>query len=160
MNVLWDGRLGTRPFGMRSSNPGVLHLPPPVFLKDPGILERARPNWHELSKLVPGISPSGWIDPAMANEIESEFKKRKDYVLVDSADKADIIFLVEGLYSCYWSPAKGTRINYSLWDNGAGWGKNMCLAAVAIAVPSEVYLQDPADPEALLAGRLWEGISL
>jgi VWFA-related protein len=34
------------------------------------------------------------------------------------------------------------------------------MAAIAIVVPSDVYLRNPANAEALLAARLWEGVSL
>lgn len=34
------------------------------------------------------------------------------------------------------------------------------MAAIAIVVPSEIYLRNPANAETLLAARLWEGVSL
>lgn len=109
--------------------------------------------------MVTGVSPSGWVDPGMAREMVAEFKKSKDYALVDSVEKADLVFLVEGIYFCYWSPEGGTRFNYMLADDSAGFGKQSCIAAIAIVVPAELYRRNPANPEVLLAGRLWEGIS-
>ena len=139
-----------------------LRVPPPFFPKEHGILERPRLDWRELSRMVTGVGPSGWMDPEMQKEIEAEFKKRKEYVLVDSAEKADLIFLVEGLYYTYWLPGGGgsIRLNYSHRDRSVGFGMQFCQAGIAVVVPSEVYRRNPANSEALLAGRVWEGISL
>jgi hypothetical protein len=98
MRIEWDGRLWipqvqrgpgfpavVRPFDLRNHPAFMVVVPPPLLAQDPGILERSRPDWKELSQLVTDVSPSGWMDPGMAKEIESEFRKRKDYLLVDSA---------------------------------------------------------------------------
>jgi VWFA-related protein len=100
------------------------------------------------------------MDPGTGKELKAEFKKTKDYVLVDSVEKADLIFLVEGYYFTYWLHGGGVRLNYTLHDYSAGFGRQGCMAAIAIVVPSEVYLRNPANAEALLAARLWEGVSL
>ena len=138
---------------------GVL-VPPAFFPRDLGILERARPDWQKLSRMVTGVCPSGWIDPQMAKEIGAELKKRKGYVLVDSVEKADLVFLVEALYYTYQAAGGGARLHYLLYDSSSGFGAQLRMAAIAIVVPSEIYRAHPADSEALLAARLWEGVSL
>ncbi len=45
---------------------------------------------NELDRVVP--------DPEIKRGIEKEFRKRKEYVLVDSLEKADLVFLAEGTY--------------------------------------------------------------
>ena len=155
MAVHWDGRMTvwSRPII------GVL-VPPAFFPRDLGILERARPDWQKLSRMVTGVCPSGWIDPQMAKEIGAELKKRKGYVLVDSVEKADLVFLVEALYYTYQAAGGGARLHYLLYDSSSGFGAQLRMAAIAIVVPSEIYRAHPADSEALLAARLWEGVSL
>ena len=95
----------------------------------------------------------------MAAEIEAEFKKSKDYALVDSAEKADLVFLAEGQYLSYWQDIGQIRINCTLADYSVGFGRHFCEAAMAIVIPSEIYIRNPADGEALLSARQWEGIS-
>jgi len=150
---MWDGRLVVRP---RKSIDDMV-LPAPVFVQDPNILERGQPDWQQMSKMIPGVGPSGWLDPQIAAAVEAEFRKGHDYQLVDSAQEADLIFLVEGLYRCYWSP-DGSRLNFFLADDSSAWANQQRTAAIAIAVPAEVYRRNPDDPEALLAARTWEGI--
>ncbi len=137
-----------------------LIVPPPYFPRDSGILERARPNWGELSALIAGVCPSGWLDPLMRKEIEAEFRKEKAYELVDSAEKADFVFLVEGLYYTYWAPEGGGRMNYFATDSGPIFGQQLRQAAIAVVVPSEVYRRDPVDCAAFLRAGTWAGATV
>ena len=141
MLIAWDGRLGFR------QQPGhwSYWLPPALLLPDPGILERNRPDWQELSKLTPGICPSGWMDPAMAREIGDEIRKNKDYILVNDVEESDFVFLVESLYSFYQSPVDGTWLSYGLYDENAGSPRQFCIFAIAVVVPMEIYQGNPVD---------------
>jgi VWFA-related protein len=155
--VHWDGRVSTVIYD-RFPFTGV-KAPPPIFPQDPGVLERDRPDWLELSRMVPGVCPSGWVDPETSREIEAEFKKKNDYLLVDSAEKADLVFLVESSYFTYWLQGGKIRLYNSLYDD-SGFGRHLRQAAIAVAIPAEIYRQHSADSEALLAAQLWAGVSL
>ncbi len=153
--ILSDGWIDPSVQGQRSD----LWVPPPFVPEAPGILERSRPDWQELSAMVRGICPSGWEDPGMQEAIETELKKRKDYELVDSAEKADLVFLVEGLYHTYLDPKRGSLLNYSVSDTFFA-GKPLCQAAIGVLMPSKVYQHDPTDGGALLQAALWTGVSI
>jgi VWFA-related protein len=167
MFISWDGRLGFMPYSNPIFPEGDYQrdfrwsgwLPPAVFQPDPGILERNRPDWLQLSKLTSGVCPSGWIDPDMAKEIGDEIRKNRDYVLVNDVDDSDLVLLVESLYSNYLSPVDGNWLSYSLNDETAGGQKHFCIVAIAVVVPVEIYRENPLDAGALLAGRLWAGVS-
>ena len=159
INVSWDGRLGFRFISPQGSPSWSYLLPPALFLPDPAILERNRPDWRQLSKLASGICPSGWMDPGMARQIEDEFRKSKDYRLVDAIEESDLVFLVESLYRSFQSPVDGAWLTYDLSDELAGNPRSFCIVAIAVVVPAEIYRRNPVDAEALLAGRLWAGVS-
>lgn len=134
-------------------------VPPPFLPDGAGILDRRRPDWQGLARMGIGVCPSGWLDPGMRKEIEAEFNsKKKDYELVDSAEQADVVLLVEGLYSSYWDPEdRGMQYNdvdYFFPE------RQLRKAAIAVAVPSEIYRRDPADREAFLRSCLWAGASV
>jgi VWFA-related protein len=136
-----------------------INLPPPLVRQYSNILDRRQPDWQKLSRLVTGVNASGWVDPVMASEIETEFSMSKDYILVDSAEKADVIFLAEGIYLCCRS-TDGARQNYTLKDDFLlSGGKELRSAAIAVVVPAEIYRKNPANADALLAARLWAGIA-
>ena len=151
-----DGRLG---LSWAAGGGFGLLAPPPFVPEAPGILERSRPDWGELSSLATGVCPSGWMDFTMRKEIEAEFKNRKDYELVDSAEEAEFVFLVEGLYYTYWDPVSGGRATYSVTDTGPVFGRQMREVAVGVLVPAETYQRDPADSGAILQAALWTGVS-
>jgi VWFA-related protein len=93
-------------------------------------------------------------DAEIERRIEREFLDLKEYPLVYSVEKADLVFLAEGIYS----PEE-------IWSKGWGVGTNLygdrkatfLQAALAIVVPADVYRRNPGDAAALLAARLWEG---
>lgn len=153
-----DSRVG--PIYPMDLEPRPLIVPPPFFPEAPGILERSRPDWGELSRMVTGVCPSGWVDSRMQKEIEAEFKKEKNYELVDSAEKADFVLIVEGLYYTYWEPVGGGRMNYFATDSGPVFGQRLRQAAIAVVVPPELYRRDPTDSEAFLQAGLWAGASV
>jgi VWFA-related protein len=155
-----------------------LRLPPHSFPQDLAIIDRSRPDWEWLATAVPDVCPSGFVDPELKDTIEKEFMKRKEFMLVDSPEKADLVFLIEGTYvSTYTtgnirstpSGAQGgerrviviSGITASAIPRGStGSASTVLQAAVAIVVPSDVYMRSPADSEALLAARLWAGAAL
>jgi hypothetical protein len=156
-----DGRLFLRPqqqygtIGNGGFSPTV--LPPPFFPQMGGILERSHPNWEELATLTSGITPAGWEDIEAQKQIEAELTRQKSLQIVESPEQADYVFLVEGLYFTYWQP-DGVRINNAS-DASVGFGQQRCQVYIGVVVPSEVYRTNPTDAEALLAARLWAGVS-
>jgi hypothetical protein len=70
----WLQPNGTLSIGWSGGSEGlILNVPPPFLPESPGILERSRPDWQDLSQMVTGICPSGWVDSGMQKEIEAEF---------------------------------------------------------------------------------------
>ncbi len=140
----------------------ILSLPPPQLLLEPGMLDAERPDWPRFSQSMPNISPSGWIDSDLETKIEREFAKHKEYVLADSAENADFVFLLEGLYLSFQTVSinqarsgSGSASMVSYGKNGIG--QNIVQEAMAIVVPAGVYRADPGDVSVLLKSRLWEG---
>ena len=129
-----------------SSTP--LSLPAHVLPRNLPILDRPHPDWLELAHTAPGVSPSGWVDGDLQKRIETEFRKRKDRVLVDDPRNADLVFLVEGLYFPGVLISGGVRIGHAL------------QAVVALAVPAEAYGRFPEDSQALLKASIWQGVSI
>lgn len=96
-------------------------------------------------------------DAEIERQVEREFLNLKEYPLVDSAEKADLVFLVEGIYSPeeIWSGGRGTNSHSSYF--GGDRKATFLQAALAIVVPADAYIKNPGNSVALLAARLWEG---
>ena len=129
-----------------------LVLPRHLLQLDRPVLDRSRAAWWQIIGNGPGLCPSGVIDLDLKKEIEAEFSQRDDYRLVNSPDKADLVFLAEGLYADLYSGFIGA-------PSGRSRPSGIPVPAVimAIAVPAAVYARAPADTELLLQARLWEG---
>jgi VWFA-related protein len=163
MHVVPDGRLVMAPLGaIDPARPGYSGaiLPPPFFDRPATRLELPRPDWRDLSRMVPGISPSGWSDPQIKKEIEAELRKHKQYALVESLAEADLVFLAEGLYNVYGSNDQASRISYSADAGRFAFARQVRSAVIGVVVPSELYRQHPTDANSLLEERFWAGVSL
>jgi Ca-activated chloride channel family protein len=123
-------------------------LPLHTFPQGRPILDRSRPDWRKLAQTSPGIGPSGWLDPDLKNQVEREFHKQKGFVLAESVEDADLVFLVEGIYASFFHAGDGES------------EQRVLQSALAIVVPAAEYKNNPADSEALLNASLWEGASL
>lgn len=125
------------------------------------------------------------LDPDLKSKIEIEFLKEKRYKLVDSAAKADFVFLVEGYYIAMASrevPGHSAIPPDSSWrvmgmgarsspisggsipiigdpeippDSDAN--PDLLKAALAIALPATEFQHHFGDGEALVRAKLWEG---
>jgi VWFA-related protein len=129
-----------------------LGLPQHIIQVDRPVLDRSRAGWWEIVGNVPGSCPSGKIDLDLKKAIEQELGQQGGYVLVDSWDKADVVFLAEGLYadsSAGFIGAQVSRIRVP--------GIPLLAVVMAIAVPAGVYGYNPADGEILLEAKTWEG---
>jgi len=130
-------------------SPTPVLLPLPAALAGEGVAAaRSIPGGAELDRVTP--------DPEIKSRIEKEFLKRKEYVIVDSPGKADLVFLAEGTY-------RPMRIMQDPERSGVGFGfqgdyKAEYLQTVfAIVVPAAAYNTDAFRSPALMDVRLWEG---
>ena len=134
---------GVRSIPIRDGPPLLL---PPSSL-DRSFLSRSRPGWREMPGARRNAGPSGWVDPDLQGRIEKEFRKNPKYAVVDSAEKADLVFLVEGTY-------------VSVWITGLAGRTNVLQTTIAVVVPADDYRRNPANGAALLAKKLWGGIAV
>jgi len=117
------------------------------------VLDRSRAGWWDLVGGMPGQCRSGVLDPELKKGIERELLTQGRHVIADSPEESDLVFLAEGLYA---DPSSGFI--------GAQTGRyrpsgNILLAAVlAIVVPADAYLRNPADSGLLLGARHWDGV--
>ncbi len=129
-----------------------LGVPQHIIQLDRPVLDRSRAGWWDIVGKLPGYCPSGRIDSDLRKGIEKEITKQNDYALVDFPEKADLIFLAEGLYadqSSGFIGAQTARYHSS--------GIPLLAAVMAVVVPAGTYLQNPADSELLLDAKIWEG---
>jgi VWFA-related protein len=129
--------------------PTTIILPLPAAGAGEGVAAaRSIPGGAELDRITP--------DPEIKSRIEKEFVKRKEYVVVDSPEKADFVFLAEGTHV-------PMHIEQNPSGNGVGWGfhgdyKAEYLQTVfAIVVPAAAYNTGAIRSAALMDVRLWEG---
>jgi Ca-activated chloride channel family protein len=139
---------------IRTPDGAPLILPAQVHPQLGPTLQPPHPDWLDLPPTTPGLCPSGRIDADLRQQIEKELSNRKEYTLVDSAERAELVFLAEGCYNpqASTSGARGAR--------GAGKGpptQDFLMVAMAIAAPADVYRQYPANSEVLLKASIWEG---
>ena len=163
MVVQPEGNLSLVPLGGNDPvNPAysISILPPPFWDPVESTLDRAHPNWLDMSRMASGIGASGWMDPQIKNEIEVVLAKQKEYVLVDSPERADLVFLAEGQYYVYWPSAESARISNSMDSSRAAFGKQVRSVIIGVVVASEIYKQHPTDAENLIAERIWAGVAL
>ena len=105
------------------------------------------------------------LDPQIRSRIEKEFQKQKEFILVDSPQKADFVFLAEGTYlpMTTWvidSPPKAGQIEVSHAVNVLPRGDykaGFLQAVLAIVAPAAVFHPGAVDGAALIDARLWEG---
>ncbi len=127
-------------------------------------------------------------DPAVKGRLEQEFRKLRDYTVVDGAEAADVVFVAETFYvpMTFAEGLSGpgvavgadlldvlksiARMGLNDLDRGYGlnpliiqsddWTPYFLEATLAIAVPSSVYRTSPGDAAALLRAHLWDGMAL
>jgi VWFA-related protein len=137
--------LGT-PFSIVYPTSVVLPLPTSL----PGSGEKADlpvPGRIELNRVV--------LDPQIKSKIEREFQKQKEFVLVDSPQKADFVFLAEGTYlpMSTWEVGRSGVSVLPRGDYKAGF----LQAILAIVAPASAFNPSAVDSPALMDARLWEG---
>lgn len=137
---------------IRNADGPRLAVPQHLIQLDRPVLDRSRGGWWNIIGTTPGSCPSGKIDLDLKTGIEKEFSNRNDYLLVDSAEHADLVFLAEGIYADRFSGFVGAQPG-----RYRSSGSPMLALVMAIVIPAGVYTRAPADSELLLEARLWEG---
>lgn len=151
--------LDTPEFGAFNAIP--LQLPVAECLDGRRVLDRPRPDWPLLAQNDSSLCPSGRIDRDLKNKIERELQKQKGIALVDSADKADLVFLAEGISAYYLKQSLGNRDRHfqSFGIEPIFNSPRVRQAILAVAIPSANYLQHPSNSNQLLKEQIWEGFS-
>ena len=107
------------------------------------------------------------MDTAIGARVEREFRRLGNYVLVDSPEQADFVFLTEVTYT--WIGSSTTDLTSYTGGTGRAaltvsapgdWEPNLIQSALAIVVPAAVFQSGPVPMQALVAARIWEGSSL
>ncbi|MBZ5495306.1 MAG: VWA domain-containing protein [Acidobacteriia bacterium] len=109
---------------------------------------RPVPGRAELDRVAP--------DPDIKQRIEKEFLKRKEYVIVDSPGKADLVFLAEGTYLPMMIgtlSAPNSLVFAPRGDNKA----EFLQTVFAIVVPAAAFNPEAVRSASLMNARLWEG---
>jgi VWFA-related protein len=111
------------------------------------------PRFPDKRPLLDVLAP----DVALQSAVNKEFRKEGHYVLVDSAENADFVFIIEGDYGPLLVERSGPP------EAVGGWYISPLLdqrpdrlfGVMAIAVPASIYREAPADWQALFQARLW-----
>ena len=100
---------------------------------------------------------------AAKKEIEEIFRKQKKFRIADSPETADFVFWVDVRYIAH-APS-GVAIGYGggkTYDarTGKEVERSQLMGAFALVMSPALYLEKQAQPQALLDGARWRGLSL
>jgi VWFA-related protein len=111
------------------------------------------PKFPEKRPLLDVLAP----DAALQSAVDNEFRKERHYVLVDSAEKADFVFIIEGDYAPLLVERSGPPEEVGNWyvSTLVDEKPDHLYGVSAIAVPASIYREAPADWQALFQARLW-----
>jgi Ca-activated chloride channel homolog len=137
---------------------GSVAVPLHAFPRDGAILDRSRPDWDELARVTKGICRSGFMDPDLQTKVEKEFSRYPGFTLAASPVNAELIFLIEGNYVSGMTFSSDPDGRESAPEARRSFRR--LETAVALALPSRIYNEKPADSEALLQGALWRGVAI
>ena len=136
-------------------------LPPPVAggRRNPGSPPTpeaaSAPAAPELDRMA--------LDADVRTRVEKEINNSKRYMVVDTPDRADFVFVVETSYvsMAAWTSASGVSGGgVAAADIGGDRQLNWRQAALAVVVPADAYRRFPSDGAGLTANKIWEGFSL
>jgi VWFA-related protein len=126
-----------------------------------GVRDRRGLNWGGV------CSPSSWNrrplldrvapDDALQSAAAKEFRKEGHYVVADSAEHADFVFIIEGDYQPLFvarheHPGTSGDIYFT---SSLDQKPDHLFGVGAIAVPASIYREAPADWPTLFRARLW-----
>lgn len=111
------------------------------------------PRFPDKRPLLDILAP----DATLQSAVDKEFRKEGHYVLVDSAERADFVFIIEADYGTLLVERSGPP------EAVGGWyvsplidqKPDRLFGVAAIAVPASIYREAPADWQALFQARLW-----
>ncbi len=128
---------------------------PPILIPVPADSMQDCEEQNPLRPTLEGTAPDRTQpDVKIKNRIEREFLRQKQYLMVDSPDQADYVFLVEAHYD----KEMFGQFAYAPTQDPTTLAEGEHLeSALAILVPSAVYRQHRSEGAALLAARLWDG---
>jgi hypothetical protein len=118
-------------------------------------LGRSRAERVVLDRPAPFILPGGGSDEDLREKIEEQFRKQKKFKLVDAAEQADIVFLVQGDYIFSFGPrsSDGGSSNPASDENGPD-----ALARLkAVAITAATYRDRPSKMIRKLDSAPWRG---
>jgi Ca-activated chloride channel homolog len=112
---------------------------------------RSATGRNELDRVAP--------DPEIKRRIEKEFRKRKDFLLVDSLEKADLVFLAEGTYMPIMWGRTGDENRVGIFATGDNKAEFL-QSVFAIVVPAASFSREAVQSAALMNSRLWKGSAI
>jgi hypothetical protein len=117
-------------------------------------LGRTRLERVTLDRPAPFILPNGGSDEDLQEKIEEQFRKQKKFKLVDAAEQADIVFLVQGDYIFSFGPRSSDgRVAPANDENGPD-----ALARLkAVAITAATYRDRPSKMIRKLDSAPWRG---
>lgn len=129
-----------------------LAVPRHLIQLDRPVLDYSRSEWWSMMGNLPGFCPSGRIDAELQKDLEKRLAKSGEYTVVDSVQKADLVFLAEGFYADQYAGFMGVQTG-----RYRSSGNSVLGCVLAVAVPAAIYARNPADGDLLLEARGWEG---
>ncbi|MCI0664062.1 MAG: hypothetical protein L0220_23650 [Acidobacteria bacterium] len=113
-----------------------------------------------LNRPTPFIVPGGDADEDLKLIIEDQFKKQKQFRIVDSAEKADIVYLVQGEYIfAFERRVPGGRNSVDIRRVGVEGEADTLARLKAIAIPASAYRERPSknNMKQMMDKAVWRG---
>jgi hypothetical protein len=113
-----------------------------------------------LNRPTPFIVPGGDADEDLKLIIEDQFKKQKQFRIVDSAEKADLVYLVQGEYIfAFERRVPGGRNSVDIRRVGANGEADTLARLKAIAIPASAYRERPSksNMKQMIDQAVWRG---
>jgi hypothetical protein len=107
-----------------------------------------------LDRPAPFILPGGGSDEDLQGRIEEQFRKQKKFKLVDTAEQADIVFLVQGDYIFNFGPRSSDGVVRSASDEN---GPDALARLKAVAITAATYRDRPSKMIRKLDSAPWRG---
>jgi hypothetical protein len=113
-----------------------------------------------LNRPIPYIVPGGEADEDLKLIIEEHFRKLRQFRIVDAAEKADIVFIVQGEYIfAFERRVPGGRNSLDIRRVGAEGEADTLARLKAIAIPASAYRERPSknNMKQMLEKAAWRG---
>jgi Ca-activated chloride channel family protein len=138
--------------------PAVRHAPEILSEWNPQVSEPPSTDRRELVRTASETGSAGIPEVDIKSRVEKELRKRKGYVLADSPENADFVFLIEDVYV----PVTNWHIvdRLEVTELGGDRKTNFLQTAMAIVVPAAAYREIQANSAALLEESIWEGYTV